>query len=173
MNILGWILCSTIGLAVVVLLISIMKFRLAKIDMTFVEFARRLIVGGGYSTISPQELDKLRRDPQTNVQIVDLSVKKESLATPIPGSINQHFDDFLKDVVVEMKYKPNEPIVIACDTGHISRVASNILVEDEGFTNVFNLKGGIERWARWSRRTSSPYYCCRIKRLAAHRTSRH
>jgi hypothetical protein len=42
-----WLSCSLVGLGSIGLLLAVARFRLAKIDMTFFEFARRLVRGGG------------------------------------------------------------------------------------------------------------------------------
>ncbi len=45
--------------------------------------------------------------------------------------------------------KHDEDIVLVCDTGHMSRVAAEIMGEDEGFARVFSLRGGMKAWERW------------------------
>ena len=55
-------------------------------------------------------------------------------------------------------------VVLVCDTGHMSRAAGEILVEEEGYAAVYSLRGGTRRWRKWQeRRTRS---CC-----LAHHTS--
>ena len=66
----------------------------------------------------------MRRSGREGQVIVDLRDRKAALAKPIPNSISSPFDEFLKEVVVERKYSPNNPIVLICDTGQMSRVAA-------------------------------------------------
>lgn len=61
-------------------------------------------------------------------------------STLIPVQIlNDNLDEIIK-------YK-NEPIFVYCQSGNRSTVASKILI-DAGFTNVYNLRGGIGDWRR-------------------------
>ncbi len=161
------LLFSLFGVALIGPLLVYVKFKLAKIDMTFFEFSRRLMRGGGYKNISPREFDDLRGSGHERLKIVDLRDRKTNEATPIPGSIPSPFDEFLKEVVVEKRFEPNDPIVLVCDTGHMSRVAANILVEDEGFTDAYNLAGGTANWTRWQMRTARASRCCSVEKLAA------
>ena len=39
-------------------------------------------------------------------------------------------------------------MVLVCDTGQLSKVAAAIMAED-GFTQVYSIKGGMRRWNRW------------------------
>ncbi len=148
MHLFLWFLISLGTLMVLVLLVAIVKFKLARLDMTFVEFSRRLIAGGGFKNITVQELDRMHRSDRSVFTIIDLRNRKAETKLFL-DSIPSPFDEFLKDVVMGRKYEPEKPIVLACDTGQMSRVAANILVEDEGFSNVYNLSGGIERWNHW------------------------
>jgi rhodanese-related sulfurtransferase len=157
---------SFFGISLLGFLLAFLKFKLAKLDMTFFEFSRRLIRGGGYKKISPQEFEEMRRSGIESPAIVDLRDRKAAQAKPIPNSISSPFDEFLKEVVVERRYRPDNPIVLVCDTGQMSRVAANILVEDEDFTDVYNLNGGVARWERWQRREVTQSGCCALKRLA-------
>ena len=162
-----WILSSLLGAISLGLLLAWVKFKLAKIDMTFFEFTHRLLRGGGYKNVSPSEFDDLIWSSNSSIQIVDLRDKKSSEAKPVPGSISSPFDDLLKEVAVEKRYDPNNPIVLVCDTGQMSRVAANILVEDEAFIEVYNLRGGVAAWKKWQQRARRRSSCCTIGRAAA------
>ena len=83
----------------------------------------------------------------------------------VAGAVHHQFDDFLRAVVVEGAYdehrRTGREVVLVCDTGHMSRVAGEILVEDEGFANVVNLRGGMHRWQRWqAERRHDRTGCC-------------
>jgi len=62
--------------------------------MTFFEFSRRLIRGGGYKRISPREFDEMRRFGLERPTIVDLRDRKAAQAKPILNSISSPFDEF-------------------------------------------------------------------------------
>ena len=59
-------------------------------------------------------------------------------------------DDFLKEIFegVYSSKKTDLNFVLVCDTGHLSKVAAAIMAE-EGFTQVYSIKGGMRRWNRW------------------------
>jgi rhodanese-related sulfurtransferase len=161
-----WLLSCSFGIFLAGLALAFLKFKLARLDMTFLEFSRRLIRGGGYKRISPRELDEIRRSGLESTVIVDLRERRAAQSKPFPNSISSPFDEFLKEVVVEKNYRPDDPIVLVCDTGQMSRVAANILVEDEEFTDVYNLNGGVASWERWLRKEAARQGCCAIERLA-------
>jgi len=56
----------------------------------------------------------------------------------------------------EIEDKKNEEIIVMCRSGVRSANARNLLL-DKGFSNVKNLKGGINQWAR-EIDTSLPVY---------------
>ncbi len=161
-----WPLTLAVGLLLAGLVFPIVRFKRARIGMGFVEFTRRLLRGGGYKNISPEEFDSILPPAQKKLRVIDLRDARVARAAPIPNSLVSPFDEFLKDVVVEGRYVPDEPIVLACDTGHMSRVAAAILAEDEEFTDVYNLQGGYEAWRRWRERPTKATSCCSIRNLA-------
>lgn len=154
-----WILVLLGSLAIVVMAQQIIKFRLAKIDMSFLEFTKRLLKGGGYKNLSPPALEDMLIHKPQNLTLVDLRDKPEIKKFEIPNAVSSPFNDFLKQVVVDKRYSPHDPIALICDTGHMSRVAANILVEDEDFTHVYNLKGGTKNWEQWHARRSGRIGC--------------
>lgn len=145
-------ICLLISLIISIFLgtlLAVYKFKLAKIDMTFLEFAGRLLKGGGFKNISPDEMLTMQTQGASKLTIIDLRDSNAVKKSPFPNAIASPFDSFLKEVVVDNKYHPKEPIVLVCDTGQMSRVAANILVEDETFTKVYSLKGGVANWTKW------------------------
>jgi len=161
------VVAEPFGIALPGLLSAFVRFKLAKIDMTLFEFARRLIRGRGDKKISPGEFDDMRRLGREAPVIVHLRDRKAAQARPLPNAISSPFDEFLKDVVVEGRYSPANPIVLVCDTGQMSRVAANILVEDEAFKDVYNLNGGTARWEKWQLGTSRESGCCAFEKLVS------
>lgn len=144
-----WLLISLTGLILLSTLWAVVKFKLAKIDMGFFEFAARLLKGNGFKTISPDELAAMQTQGIAKLTVIDLRDPKAVKKLPFPNAISSPFDNFLKEVVVDEKYHSKDPIVLACDTGQMSRVAAAILVEDEAFSNVYSLKGGVANWKKW------------------------
>jgi len=47
---------------------------------------------------------------------------------------------------VDERYAKDEELILVCDHGHMSKVAASILGEDEGFTDVVDLAGGMKDW---------------------------
>lgn len=64
--------------------------------------------------------------------------------------------DELPSRLNELEDKKNEEVIVMCRSGARSANACRLLL-DKGFTNVKNLKGGINQWAR-EIDTSLPVY---------------
>ena len=59
-------------------------------------------------------------------------------ATLIPmGDITDHIDDIVRD----------KPVVVHCRSGKRSATIIQFLEESQGFSNLYNLNGGILAWA--------------------------
>lgn len=73
--------------------------------------------------------------------ILDVRRFSEFKSGKIPNSINIPVDDleFELDEIKEFKEKP---ILVYCKSGIRSSVACSLL-EEEGFSNLYNLRGGI------------------------------
>lgn len=73
--------------------------------------------------------------------ILDVRRFSEFKSSKIPNSINIPVDDleFELDEIKEFKEKP---ILVYCKSGIRSSVACSLL-EEEGFSNLYNLRGGI------------------------------
>ena len=83
---------------------------------------------------------KLKIAEKENLQIIDIrengNASQINGAVTIPLSlIKSNFDSIKRDI----------PVVLFCDYGITSVSAVNILL-DAGYTNVFNLKGGLTAW---------------------------
>ncbi|SCJ99218.1 putative rhodanese-related sulfurtransferase [uncultured Clostridium sp.] len=76
-----------------------------------------------------------------NLLILDVRRFSEFKSGKIPNSINIPVDDleFELDELEEFKEKP---ILVYCKSGIRSSVACSLL-EEEGFSNLYNLRGGI------------------------------
>ncbi|MEX0994779.1 MAG: rhodanese-like domain-containing protein [Balneolaceae bacterium] len=55
--------------------------------------------------------------------------------------------DQLSDRLEEIDVQKNEEVIVMCRSGSRSAKATKMLI-DQGFSNVKNLKGGVNEWAR-------------------------
>jgi rhodanese-related sulfurtransferase len=99
----------------------------------------------GVQPLAPWNLRK-RMYSDTPPTIVDVRTPAEYRLFHIPGVPNR--PDLLKDpdkLAGEISDK-DQPIVIACMTGHRSSIVGWRL-KKKGYTNVYNLTGGVVGWA--------------------------
>jgi rhodanese-related sulfurtransferase len=153
------------GLVVALAFIALARFKKANIGMDAVEFFTRLIRGKGFTELRPEALHNRIETQGPGALLVDLREPKNFVEGHIEGVIHRPFDEFLREVVAEGRfdhYREND-VVLICDTGHMSRVVGEVLALDEGFTNVFSLKGGMKRWWKWeaAQNTRRLPACCR------------
>jgi rhodanese-related sulfurtransferase len=93
--------------------------------------------------LTVQEL-KAKMDQQEDFQLIDVREELEYdicnlKGELIPmGSIFDHVDNISKD----------KPVIIHCKAGGRSAAVINELEKRYGFTNLYNLKGGIQEYAR-------------------------
>lgn len=50
----------------------------------------------------------------------------------------------------------NEPVILICRTGNRSSVLARHLVEQMGYTQVFNVRNGIKQWIREKKPVKQP-----------------
>jgi len=140
-------------LALAVLAVASRRLRRAGTTMRALEFLARMLRRARYDSVGPAELERRLAPADVGPLVVDLREGVSYARGHIAGAVHHPFDDFLKAVVVDRAYDAHRltgrELVLACDTGQMSRVAAEILVEDEGFANVVNLRGGMRRWQRW------------------------
>ena len=125
------------------------------------EFFSRLLSGSGFGNISPARLKNRLSNVAQDILLVDLRESDRFKKEHIARAISSPFDDFLKEVVVYEKYEKDQEMILICDTGHMSRVAADILNQDEGFEKVVNLSGGMKAWEK-SLQAPRTMRCCRI-----------
>lgn len=107
-----------------------------------------LLFGGGYpesdqiKLLSPEEFKS--QITNKKVQLIDVRTAREFGAGHIKGAKNIDFysGKFKSEF---QKLKKDKPLYIYCRTGSRSRHAAHKLV-DMGFTEIYDLKGGIVRW---------------------------
>jgi len=129
---------------------SINNYRKRSWQVDLGEIIKYMIIGKGYTNLTPPQTSRLLLENQDTVRIVDLRETETYEKNHINGSISRPIDDFLKEIFESIYFskKTNLKIVLVCDTGQLSKVATSIMTE-EGFTQVYNIKGGMRRWNRW------------------------
>ena len=109
-----------------------------------------MFIGKGYTNLRPAQTSRLLLENEDNVLIVDLRETETYEKNHINGSISRPIDDFIKEIFegIYSSKKTDLKIVLVCDTGQLSKVAAAIMTE-EGFSQVYSIKGGMRRWNRW------------------------
>lgn len=107
-----------------------------------------MLFGGGYPAndsiklLTPEEFKS--QISNKKVQLIDVRTPREFGSSHIKGAKN--IDFYSRQFASEFnKLKKDKPVFIYCRTGSRSRHASNKLVK-MGFTEIFDLQGGIVRW---------------------------
>jgi len=91
--------------------------------------------------IDPKLLEKLLADGK--IQLWDVRTEKERAIAMIKGT--KLLDDA---AMAQIEAMPKDtPLAFYCHTGSRSRAAAEHFLK-EGFTNLYNLAGGIEAWSR-------------------------
>jgi len=129
---------------------SINNYRKRSWQLDLGEIIKYMFIGKGYTNLTPPQTSRLLFEDEDNVRIVDLRETENYEKNHINGSISRPIDDFLKEIFEDTYSSKNTDlkIVLVCDTGQLSKVAAAIMTE-EGFTQVYNIKGGMRRWNRW------------------------
>lgn len=91
-------------------------------------------------SINSIQAKKLIKDNES-LLIIDVRKPNEFKESKISNSINIPVDEIEWEIEDLKEYK-NKPILVYCKVGVRSSVACTIL-EEEGFTNLYNLRGGI------------------------------
>ena len=93
--------------------------------------------------VTVQELKRMRDNNEAH-QLIDVREPHEADIAEIGGQlipmgeILQHVDEIAKD----------KPVIIHCRSGARSASVVQALEKQHGFTNLYNLKGGILAWAK-------------------------
>lgn len=91
--------------------------------------------------ITVQELQKMKENGE-DFQLIDVREDFEYEVSNLGGELIP-----LGGVLIESnKIDKNKPVIVMCRSGRRSAVAIAQL-EQKGFTNLYNLKGGIVAWA--------------------------
>ncbi len=114
-------------------------------------FLAQLIRARGYSLLTPPQYEALvQATPEALT--VDLRETRQFDRFHIPDAVSHPFEEFLGAVLTTGKYQDriSLPLVLVCDTGHMSRVAAGI-IRKAGFNNLYSIDRGMRRMNRWYR----------------------
>ncbi|HDZ59896.1 MAG TPA: rhodanese-like domain-containing protein [Actinobacteria bacterium] len=101
----------------------------------------------GIRQVNVKKASRMVEDEQA--LIVDVREKHEYAAAHIPGSRNLPMSQIRSNVKAIEKYR-DRPLVVSCRSGSRSRRACMVL-KKHGFSQVYNLKGGLVAWSKVSR----------------------
>jgi len=151
-----------VGIIIVILVAGIVITRkLGEIQsVSPLDFVRRMRSGAAFRDIEPSELQEIIANQSDAPLLIDLREKEPYEAGHIAGAVFLPFDDFMHEVLVEEGYDKEQAMILICDHGLKSKVAADILGEDEGFTSVFSLRGGMEAWENFLQPSSPRFACC-------------
>ncbi len=94
-----------------------------------------------YSALQPQEAIRLMNQ---GAQVLDLRSSEAFAAGHIAGARNFSAEQLANAADTLKKYK-EKPVIVYCDTGSQGTAAVKRL-HGLGFTQVFNLRGGVAAW---------------------------
>ena len=97
--------------------------------------------------ITPAELEEKINSNQP-VQLIDVREPAEHESYNIGGDLIPLGEIIDRIHVIQT----DKPVIIYCKMGIRSQIAIQRLQEKYGFTNLYNLQGGIERWKKEIRR---------------------
>lgn len=92
--------------------------------------------------ITVTELKK-KLDQGEDIQLIDVRELSEYNICHLPSELIP-----LRDISKEVhKFNKDKPVILICHHGFRSAQAIQFLTQRYGFTNLFNLKGGLHAWA--------------------------
>jgi rhodanese-related sulfurtransferase len=84
--------------------------------------------------------------PKTDAILLDAREEKEFNISHLENAIRVGYDDFkIKETIDKLPKDKNAKIVVYCSIGIRSETVAHKLIQ-EGYTNVYNLYGGIFEW---------------------------
>lgn len=84
---------------------------------------------------------------QEKILLIDVRESWEHAIKSIPGSINIPLSEIKPMQLSQFDKMKNDSIVLYCKSGQRSHMVMNTLL-NSGFTNIFNLEGGIDNWLK-------------------------
>ena len=103
----------------------------------------QLALSASLNRIDGDELRKMMKD---GGQLTIVDVREPELFTKghIPGAINIPYDGAHSRVLKELS--PKDRIVFVCHGGPMGDELGDLLIKN-GYTSVYNLKGGMRNWS--------------------------
>jgi rhodanese-related sulfurtransferase len=100
-----------------------------------------------HKNITPEEFDKLSKEP--NTEIIDVRSPEEKVEGFIEGAkvINIMGPSFAEDIKALDKDKT---YLVYCRSGNRSSTACGFMASN-GFDKLYNLDGGIQAWNQYSK----------------------
>lgn len=99
---------------------------------------------GSYKDISVDEAYNLIKGAQTGIVVLDVRNQSEYNLGHLYNAILIPVYE-LEDRIDELQEHTNDPIIVYCKAGSRSQIACEIFAS-HGFTNVYNMLGGITAW---------------------------
>lgn len=100
------------------------------------------IAGGSYQNITPDELKAMLKDKDFTFINVHIPFAGNIVGTDLSISYDQ-----IGQNLSQLPPDKNAKIVLYCRSGRMSAIAAETLV-NLGYTNIWNLKGGMDAWER-------------------------
>ena len=91
--------------------------------------------------INSEELKTLLKDD--SIQFIDVRTVEENSENHIKGSINIVYDKNFEQKISQLDKE--KPVVVYCRSGRRSAASAKIMA-NKGFSEVYDLKGGILKW---------------------------
>ena len=98
------------------------------------------VAGGSYKNVTAKELNTILKN--TDFVFINVHIP---FAGNIPGTDVSIPYDQIEQNLVQLPADKDTKIVLYCSSGHMSQIAAEKLVA-LGYTNVWNLKGGMMDW---------------------------
>ncbi len=100
------------------------------------------VVGGSYKNVTPNELNTMLK----NKDVVLINVHIPFAGNIADTDLSIPYDQ-IEQNLSQLPADKNAKIVLYCRSGRMSQIAAEKLVS-LGYTNVWNLKGGMVNWER-------------------------
>ena len=154
-----FLLIGTVVIALLAVTIVIAR-KLREIEsVSLLDFLRRISSGAEFRDIEPAELQEILARQTDMPLLIDLRERDVFEARHIEKAVSLPFDNFMHEVLIEESYDKEQAMILICDHGLKSKVAADILGEDEGFSSVLSLRGGMEAWEKY-RQPAPRFACC-------------
>ena len=148
------------SIAILALVAILIVKKLREINsLSFFDFFKRTRSGEAFRDIEPAELQEILTRNGYASLIIDLREKELFEKGHLAKAISLPFNDFMHAALVEEEYEKETSMILICDHGLKSKVAADILGEDEGFSSVLSLRGGMAAWEKY-KQPLPHFQCC-------------